>query len=65
MRKVKIIRSLKRKNSSIDSALTSKNLNNFKKIDSDTYESNNYHDVDKIVNIDIDIGVSSLTIDWY
>jgi len=65
VRKVKIIRSLKRKNSSIDSALTSKNLNNFKKIDSDTYESNNYHDVDKIVNIDIDIGVSSLTIDWY
>lgn len=49
----------------INSALTSKNLNNFKKIDSDTYESNNYHDVDKIVNIDIDIGVSSLTIDWY
>jgi len=49
----------------IDSGLSSKDLHDFKKINSNTYESNNFYDADKIVDIDIDMGISDLDISWY
>jgi len=48
----------------IDAALTSKNLNDFKKLDSNIYESYNYDAVDKIIDIDLNVGASSINIDW-
>ncbi len=48
----------------IDAALTSKDLNGFKKLDSNIYESYNYDIADKIIDIDLNVGASSISIDW-
>jgi len=48
----------------IDSALSAKNLNNFRQIDTHHFESDNYETSGKKVNIDLNIGASSLNIDW-
>lgn len=48
----------------LDSGLSSKNLNDFQKIDDNHYQSNNYDTQEKKIDLDLDLGVSSLNIDW-
>jgi len=48
----------------IDSALSAKNLIDFRQIDEHLFESDNYDTSDKKIAISLDIGVSSLNIDW-
>lgn len=49
-------------NVTIKSGLSSKELNGFNKIDSNTYRSDNYDKAAKKINLEIDSGVSSITI---
>ncbi len=48
----------------VDSGLTSKNLEGFKKADDDTYQTDNYGEAEKKIELDLSLGVSSLNIDW-
>ncbi|MFH1088744.1 MAG: DUF5668 domain-containing protein [Patescibacteria group bacterium] len=48
----------------IDAGLSSKNLDDLEKVDDNTYQSEGYDEAEKKVDIDLDIGVSSLTIRW-
>jgi len=48
----------------IDAGLSSKDLPEFNKIDDKHYESNNYSASEKKVDIDLDMGVSSLKVNW-
>lgn len=46
----------------IDSGVTSKNFNGFTKIDNNKYESPNYASAEKKINIDLQLGASSVTV---
>jgi hypothetical protein len=48
----------------IDSGVTSKKFDDFERIGDKQYRSRNYRDVDKFLNIELDLGVSDLKIDW-
>ena len=48
----------------ISSGLTSKNLNDFKQIDEKTFESSNYQTSVKKINMEMNLGASSLNISW-
>lgn len=48
----------------IDSGLTSKNFKDFEKIDDRHYQSKNYNLVSKKIDFDLEVGVSSVAIDW-
>ncbi|MFH0853242.1 MAG: DUF5668 domain-containing protein [bacterium] len=48
----------------IDAGLSSKNLDDLEKVDDNTYQSEGYDEAEKKVDIDLDIGVSSVTIRW-
>lgn len=48
----------------IDSGLSSKNLIDFKQINSNTYQSENYEISQKKLDVDLNLGVSSLDITW-
>lgn len=48
----------------LSSGLTSKNLTNFKQIDSNHYETDNYQSATKKIDMDFDLGATSLKIDW-
>lgn len=48
----------------IDAGVSSKNLKDFNKIDTNTYESDNYDTAENKVSFDFDVGLSSLDIDW-
>jgi hypothetical protein len=48
----------------IDAGLSSKDLPDFNKIDDKHYESKNYSSSEKKVDIDLDMGVSSLKVEW-
>jgi hypothetical protein len=49
----------------IISALSSRKLIDFKQIDDNNYESNNYQLASKKIDINLSLGVSSLDINWY
>jgi len=48
----------------LSSGLTSKNLTNFKQVDSSHYETENYQTATKKIDMDFDLGATSLKIDW-
>ncbi|MFA5051918.1 MAG: toast rack family protein [Patescibacteria group bacterium] len=48
----------------IDAGLTSKNFPNFNKVDDQNYETTNYATAEKKVDIDLDMGVSSINVSW-
>jgi len=48
----------------LSSGLTSKTLTNFKQIDSNHYETDNYQTATKKIDMDFDLGATSLKIDW-
>lgn len=48
----------------IDSGITSKQFDDFEKIGDNQYRSRNYREVDKFLNIELDLGVSDLKINW-
>jgi len=48
-----------------DGALSSKHFSEFKKIDSDNYQTENFNEAANKVFIDIDCGVSSISVDRY
>lgn len=48
----------------VQSGLSSRNFTDFKQTDKNTYESDNYNQAEKKVDITLRGGVSSLTIDW-
>lgn len=48
----------------LDSGLTSKDLKDFKQIDSKNYESDNYGTASKKIDMDFDLGATSLKINW-
>ncbi len=48
----------------VDSVLSSKNLSNFQQLDSNNYKSNNYDTADKKIDINLNLGVSNLNINW-
>lgn len=48
----------------IDAGLSSKNLSDFNQKDNQTYESASYASADKKIDIDLDLGVSSLDVTW-
>ena len=48
----------------IDAGLTSKNLIDFKQIDSHHYQSTNFETATKTITLDLNLGVSSLNIGW-
>lgn len=48
----------------IDEGLSSKKLDKFIAIDGKNYETENYNNSDKKINIEANLGVSSLEIDW-
>lgn len=48
----------------ISSGLTSKDLKDFKQIDSNNYETDNYQSATKKIDMDFDLGATSLKIDW-
>ena len=48
-----------------DGALSSKHFNEFKKIDSDNYQTENFSEAKNKVYINIDCGVSSISVDRY
>ncbi len=49
----------------INSGLSTTTFTDFKKINDNTYESNNYANSNKKINLNINIGLSSLNINWY
>lgn len=48
----------------VDAGLSSKSLPDFKKLDDDTYETENYAGAEKKIDLDFDLGVSSLNLTW-
>lgn len=48
----------------LDAGLSSKNLNDFQKIDDNHYQSNNYDTQEKKIDFNLKLGVSSLNINW-
>lgn len=48
----------------IYSSLSSKDFSGFKKIDENTYQSSNYESSTKKINIECNLGVSSLNVSW-
>ncbi|MFA6553457.1 MAG: toast rack family protein [Patescibacteria group bacterium] len=48
----------------IDAGLSSKNFPNFKKIDENNYETENYSTAQKKIDMDLDVGVSSINLNW-
>ncbi|MFH1207756.1 MAG: toast rack family protein [Patescibacteria group bacterium] len=48
----------------IDAGLSSKNFPNFKKIDENNYATENYSTAQKKIDLDFDVGVSSININW-
>ena len=48
-----------------DGALSSKHFNDFEKIDSDNYETENFNDAANKIHIDIECGVSSISVERY
>lgn len=48
----------------VDSGLTSKELDGFNRIDDNTYRSENFATAPNRVDINLDLGVSSLEVDW-
>ncbi len=49
---------------SLKTGLTSKELNNFRQTGDNTYESEDYEKAGKKINIILDVGISSLKVDW-
>jgi len=49
----------------VDGALSSKRFNDFKKIDSDNYQTENFDEATNKIFIDIECGVSSISVDRY
>jgi hypothetical protein len=48
----------------IDAGLTSKTFEDFTRVDENVYESDDYDKAEKKIEIDLDLGVSSLTVTW-
>lgn len=49
----------------LDSAISSKSLPEFENIDERTYQSKDYQSKDKTITVDLDLGASSLNVNWY
>jgi len=49
----------------INSGLSSTSFKDFRKISDNLYQSNNYVSTDKKINLNINVGLSALIIDWY
>ncbi|MFA5070581.1 MAG: DUF5668 domain-containing protein [Patescibacteria group bacterium] len=49
----------------IDSGVSSKDLSDFEKLDDNTYQSENYDQTTKKIEMNVDMGAASLNIDWY
>ncbi len=48
----------------IDAGLTSKTFEDFTRVDENVYESDGYAEAAKKIDIELDLGVSSLTVNW-
>lgn len=49
----------------IESGLSSQNLPDFTSVNKNTYQSSNYESSEKKINVDIKMGMASLSVNWY